>query len=128
MAYILDTNVAIHFRDGDPRITANIADLGEGLLISVLTRVELEGGVQRSPAEARVRRRLLDAMLLGLTVLPFDDACANGYRSILETVGYSRRKVMDRMIAAQAIVHRAALVTCNRADFRDVPNLHLVEW
>ena len=128
MAYLLDTNIAIHLRDGDPRITAKIAALGEGLLISVVTRVELENGVQRFPAEARIRRRLLDAMLLGLIVLPFDDVCADGYRSILEAVGYSRRKVMDRMIAAQAIVHRATLVTCNGADFRDAPDLQLMEW
>ena len=39
-----------------------------------------------------------------------------------------RRKLLDRMIAAQALVHRATLVTRNAADFRDVPGLSILEW
>jgi hypothetical protein len=38
-------------------------------------------------------------------------------------IGYSRRKLFDRMIAAQALVHRATLVTFNPDDFSDVPGL-----
>jgi hypothetical protein len=30
---------------------------------------------------------------------------------VVERVGYSRRKLLDRMIAAQAIMHRATVVT-----------------
>jgi tRNA(fMet)-specific endonuclease VapC len=32
------------------------------------------------------------------------------------------------MIAAQALVHRAALVTRNAVDFQDIPGLILVAW
>ena len=32
------------------------------------------------------------------------------------------------MIAAQALVHRATLVTANPADFRNVPGLELLAW
>jgi tRNA(fMet)-specific endonuclease VapC len=32
------------------------------------------------------------------------------------------------MIAAQALVHRAAVVTQNPADFRDIPGLEVVAW
>jgi predicted nucleic acid-binding protein len=42
--------------------------------------------------------------------------------------GYSRRKLLDRMIAAQALVHRAELVTFNTGDFSDVPGLKLCVW
>jgi predicted nucleic acid-binding protein len=48
-------------------------------------------------------------------------------RQIVEAVGYSRRK-LDRMIPAQALVHRATLVTLNAGDFRDVPGLDLLPW
>jgi predicted nucleic acid-binding protein len=51
-----------------------------------------------------------------------------GYLRIVETTGFSRRKVLDRMIAAQALVHRATLITRNAADFRDVPGLQILEW
>jgi tRNA(fMet)-specific endonuclease VapC len=39
MAYLLDTNVAIHLRDGDPNVTAKIAALDDAILMSIVTRV-----------------------------------------------------------------------------------------
>jgi tRNA(fMet)-specific endonuclease VapC len=128
LAYLLDTNVAIHLRDGDESITSQVAALEGAILLSVVSRVELEGGVYRYPAQAGVRRPRLDAMLAALPVLAFDDSAADAYRQIVEAVGYSRRKLLDRMIAAQALVHRATLVTLNAADFRDVPGLDLLSW
>ena len=128
MTHILDTNIAIHLRDGDPLVTARIAALEGAVMLSIISRVELEGGVYREPSEAGVRRARLDVMLEALPVLNFDREAADAYRSIVEAAGYSRRKILDRMIAAQALVHRAALVTRNAADFQDVPGLMLVEW
>jgi tRNA(fMet)-specific endonuclease VapC len=128
LAYLLDTNVAIHLRDGDETVTSQVAALEGAILLSVISRVELEGGVYRNPAQVGIRRPRLDAMLAALPVLAFDDAAADAYRQIVEAVGYSRRKLLDRMIAAQALVHRATLVTSNAADFRDVPGLELLSW
>jgi tRNA(fMet)-specific endonuclease VapC len=128
LAYLLDTNVANHLRDGDPAVTSQIAALEGAILLSVISRVELEGGVYRDPAQTGIRRPRLDAMLAALPVLAFDDSAADAYRQIVETVGYSRRKLLDRIIAAQALVHRATLVTMNAVDFRDVPGLELLSW
>ena len=128
MAFVLDTNVAIFLRDGDEAITAKVAALEGAVMLSVVTRVELEGGVWRDPAQAAIRRPRLDAILATLPVITFDDAAADAYRTIIEATGYSRRKLLDRMIAAQALVHRATLVTCNPDDFRDVPGLDLLAW
>jgi tRNA(fMet)-specific endonuclease VapC len=128
MAYVLDTNVAIHLRDGDEAITARIADLDGAVLISIITRVELEGGVYREPAYIKVRRARLDAMLDAIPTLAFDDVAADTYGQIVAHVGYSRRKLLDRMIAAHALVHRATLVTLNPDDFADVPGLELLAW
>ena len=63
-----------------------------------------------------------------LPVLAFDDAAADAYRAIVEAAGYSRRKLLDRMIAAQALTHQATLVTLNPDDFTDVPGLRLLTW
>ena len=128
MAFLLDTSVAIHLRDGDAAITARIATLDGALLMSVVTRVELEGGVYREPANSAVRRVRLDTMLAAIPVVAFDDAAADAYSRIVAHAGYSRRKLLDRMIAAQALVHRATLVTLNADDFTDVPGLQVVTW
>ena len=128
MAYILDTDVAIHLRDRDVAITLRTADLESPILLSIISRVELEGGVYRDPSMSALRRTRLDLMLSTLPVLVFDEAAADAYRGIIEVAGYSRRKLLDRMIAAQALAHRATLVTRNGDDFRDVPGLKLLEW
>ncbi|AAK22019.1 type II toxin-antitoxin system VapC family toxin [Caulobacter vibrioides] len=128
MAYVLDTNVAIHLRDGDPEVTTRVTALNGAILLSIISRVELEGGVYREAAQAGLRRSRLDVMLKVLPVLDFDGAAADEYRRIVESAGYSRRKVVDRMIAAQALAHRATFVTFNADDFRDIPGLSLLAW
>lgn len=128
MAYLLDTNIAIHLRDGDPSITEQVAALDGAVLISVVTRVELEGGVYRDPAQMSIRRVRLDTILTAIPAIPFDHVAADAYAAIVAHTGYSRRKILDRMIAAQAIVHRASLVTMNAADFSDIPELRIIRW
>jgi tRNA(fMet)-specific endonuclease VapC len=128
VAFLLDTNIAIHLRDGDPAVTKKVAALDGPVLISIITRVELEGGVHRDPGEAPVRRARLDALLDAIPVLAFEAEAARAYGEIVAAAGYSRGKLLDRMIAAQALVHRARLVTQNPADFEDVPGLDVVGW
>ena len=128
MSFILDTNVAIHLRDGDPVVAERVGRLDGAVLLSVVTRVELEDGVYRDAKYALLRRRRLDAVLSAIPTLAFDDAAADVYRTIVERVGYSRRKLLDRMIAAQAIVHRATVVTMNPDDFADIPGLDVLAW
>ena len=128
MAFLLDTDVAIHLRDGDAAITAKVSALDDAVLMSIVTRAELEGGVYREPAHAQVRRARLDAILAAIPTVAFDDAAADAYGEIVASAGYSRRKLLDRMIAAQALVHRSTLVTINAGDYADVPGLSLLAW
>ena len=97
-------------------------------MLSIITRVELEGGVYRDAASVSARRARLDIMLRALPCLAFDDAAAERYGAIVALAGYSRRKLLDRMIAAQALVHAATLVTFNASDFADVPSLGILSW
>ena len=128
MAYLIDTDVAIHLRDGNADVAAKIGALDDAVLMSIVTRVELEGGVYRVPAQASVRRARLDVILKAIPALAFDDAAADAYGAIVGHAGYSRRKLLDRMIAAQALVHRSTLVTMNGPDYADIPNLKLLVW
>lgn len=125
---MLDTSVAIHLRDGDPDVTGRLRVLGGPFALSAITRVELEDGIIAEPQGAVLRRALLDAVLASLATIPFDEDSVVAYRGIVETIGYSRRKVIDRMIGAQALAVGATLVTMNGEDFKDIPGLKLFAW
>ena len=128
LAHLIDTSVAIAFRDGEPAILDAMETLSGTLLLSVISLVELEGGVELDPFEATLRRERLDALLPPFVVLPFDRASAEAYGRIVKSAVYSRRKLLDRMIAAQALVQHATLVTLNAADVRDIAGLRLMAW
>jgi predicted nucleic acid-binding protein len=128
LACIIDTNVAIHLRDGDAGVTKRLEELDDGILMSIVTRIELEGGVYRVPELAEIRRARLDVIVAAIPALAFDDLAAGFYASILAKAGYSSRKILDRMIAAQALAHRATLITMNAEDFSDIPGLDFLDW
>ena len=125
---MLDTSVAIPLRESEAVTLGRVAKLGDNLMISAITRVELENGVYRDPSLAEHRRTLLDIMLVSLPIIPFDDECAAMFGKIVAKLGWSRGNTIDRMIAATAIVSDATLITMNGKDFREIPGLKLLEW
>ena len=97
-------------------------------MISVLTRVELEGGVHGDPEQASIRSARLRLMLEQVEELPFGGEQAVAYGRIVAAVGYSRSKLIDRLIAAQALVAGTPLVTLNPRDFRGISGLQIEDW
>ena len=73
MAVLIDTNVAIRLRDRDPVALGRIGALGGDAMISVVTHVELEGGVYAKPAFVAARRLSLDILMQTLIVLPIEN-------------------------------------------------------
>lgn len=128
LPFLLDTSVAVHLRDGTEAVMARFEALGEKPFLSALTRVELEGGIYAKPQFAAQRRAAVDALLTFLPVLDFDFDMAEAYGTILQSTGFSRRKIIDRMIAATALVEGLTLITSNGDDFVDVPGLELLVW
>ena len=128
MLLLLDTSVAILLRDGDPAISTRIAALERLPILSVLTVVELEGGVADSRPGRETRRKGVDTMLELLRVLPFGAPEAARYGQIVQELGFSRSKIIDRMIAAQALSVGAAVATLNLRDFKGIPGLQLEDW
>ncbi len=128
MGYLIDTDVAIFMRDRHPDVLDAITRIGSRPFLSVVTQVELEGGVYARPELAGRCRRAVDAFLANLTILPFDTDAVAAYRHIVITAGYSRRKIADRMVAATALVHDLTLITMNGRDFADIPGLGLEVW
>ena len=128
MPHLLDTSIAILLRDADSDADRRLAMLDAVPALSILSQVELEGGIVAKPELARKRRAAVGRMLATLPVLPFDQACVAAYRRIVEAAGLSRRRVVDRMIAATALVHGLTLVTVNGRGFADVPGLDVEVW
>ena len=128
MPYLLDTNIAIHARDGTDAVLDKLAEHGGKVLLSALSLVELQRGLYRDSGLTAIRQARLEVLLRGLPVLPFDAAAALAYGRIIAQCGWARGRDYDRMIAAHAISSGCILVTNNEADFRDVPGLSIENW
>jgi predicted nucleic acid-binding protein len=128
MRALIDTSVAILLRDGDEAASVRTEALPTAPSISVVTRVELEGGVYREGADRALLRQRLDAFLGIVDELPFTSKEAEVYGQIAEQRGYSRRQIFDRMIVATAIVAGATLITLNPSDFRGIAGLTVEDW
>jgi predicted nucleic acid-binding protein len=72
-----------------------------------------------------MRRARLDAMLAASPQLAFAPLAAEPSARIVAAAGDARRKLLDRMTAAQALVHRATLVTRNCDGVIHVPGRSL---
>ena len=128
MAYLIDTNIAIHARDGTDAVLAKLAEHDGEVLLSALSLAELQRGAYRDPSLTAIRQARLEVLLRGLPVLPFDASAAVAYRRIIAQCGWARRRDYDRMIAAHAISSHSILVTSNAADFSGIPGLSMENW
>lgn len=124
----IDTNIAIALRDNDPDTRERVRALGRFPLISMITRIELENGVNIEPGGVNTRRHLLDRLLEALHVEMFTHADIYAYGQIVYDYGHDRQRTLDRLIAAQAIGRDARLITRNGKDFRKIRALKLEEW
>ena len=128
MAYLIDTNIAIHARDGTEAVLDKFIEHDGAVLLSSLSLAELERGVFKNPTFTAIRRARLDILLRHIPVLPFDASSARAYGQIIAQCGWVRGRDYNRMIAAHAISSGSVLVTDNVAGFRDVPGLVIENW
>jgi len=124
---LLDTSVAVELMGDVPKALER-ARAADALFLSVISHLELEAGVYRDPQLASLFRVRLDSLLTQLEELDFTDREVGVYSSIVAAKGFSRRLMVDRMIAATAISHGLTLATLNPRDFRDIPGLRIEDW
>jgi tRNA(fMet)-specific endonuclease VapC len=128
LGYLIDTNIAIHARDGTESVLNRLAALEGSVLISALSLAELQRGLHTHHKDAPLRRARLAILLGVIPVLPFDAPAALAYGAILAQCGWVRGRDYDRMIAGHAIATESILVSNNLEDFRDIAGLSVENW
>lgn len=125
---MFDTSVAIDLVAGNPALVERRRNNREAAFLSVISHVELIPGTyvdgRLDPFVADRVNELLD----GIEVLQFALTEVMAYDRIIAAKGFSRRLVVDRMIAATALANDLTLATLNPCDFRDVPDLIFEDW
>lgn len=128
MPFLIDTNIAIHARDGHESVLTRFAAAADQILLSAISLAELQRGIHAIDARASLRRARLEVLLPALTIVAFDEAAALIYGEILSMRGWVRSRDFDRLIAAHALSLGATLVTNDERDFRDIPGLAVENW
>lgn len=128
MRSLIDTNIAILLVEGDRAIVQRVEALEEAPLLSVISTVELEAGLYESSEENADLRQRVNLLLDRVEELSFTSREVAAYGRIVAHLGYSRRMIIDRMIAATALTHDAVLLTANPRDFRNIPGLTIEDW
>ncbi|MEX0645104.1 MAG: type II toxin-antitoxin system VapC family toxin [Parvularculaceae bacterium] len=128
MAYLVDTNIVIHARDGTAAVLEKFAAHDGAIQLSALCLAELERGARKAGPEAELRRARLEVLLPRIPVVPFDSEAARAYGRIIAQCGWTKGRDFDRMIAGHALSTRSILVTDNVGDFADIPGLAIENW
>ena len=128
LAYLIDTNIAIHIRDGTEAVLDKFVENDGAVMLSALSWAELQRGVYKTPSATALRQVRLRELLDSIPILPFDAAAAEAYGQIIAACGWVKGRDFDRMIAAHAMSSGRVLVTDNAADFRDIAGLRLETW
>jgi tRNA(fMet)-specific endonuclease VapC len=126
--FLIDTNIAIHARDGTDAVLEKLALHDGTVLLSSLSLAELQRGVFKDLKFTALRQARLTVLLRALPVVPFDADAALAYGQIIAQLGWVKGRDFDRMIAAHALSIRATLVTDNAAVFQDIPGLEVENW
>jgi predicted nucleic acid-binding protein len=74
-----------------------------------------------------MKRRIAE-IVESFVELPFTSAEAEAYARTIAVIGFSRRVIIDRMIAVTALTNDLTLVTANPRDFRAIPGLRVEDW
>jgi len=100
----------------------------EGIAISIITYMEAYQGVNRNPHSQTVQKQF-QAFLETVPVLPFSLSVAQRCALLRERLKQEGKRVkaraLDVMNAAIALEHHLELVTRNREDYEDIPDLPL---
>ena len=128
MDVLLDTSVAVELMRGTPRIVEKRWNSSVAAYLSVISHVELVAGTYRDGHADPLVRARLDRLLDGVEELAFTHREAEAYDRIIAANGFSRRRMVDRMIASTALANELAVATLNPRDFKAIRELRVEDW
>jgi tRNA(fMet)-specific endonuclease VapC len=136
MSFILDTDTLSHYQQGHPRVGPAVDAWPPGALGVTIITVEEQFTGWRGVARRLKRPDQIAAAYDGwtwavkslrhFTVVGYTAADIVRYEQLLQL----KLKIgkPDLRIAAIALEHGATVVTCNRRDFQQIPNLTIEDW
>ncbi len=131
MKYMLDTNICIYLiKHKPPKVLKHfrshaVGDIG----MSSIALAELRYGVSKSQ-HVEKNRQALDEFILPLELADFDEQAAAAYGTVRAGLEKAGRPIgsMDMLIGSHALALGATLVTNNTREFRQIPDLKVVDW
>lgn len=131
MKYLLDTCTVSDFVKGQPGVMARIkATAPKLIVVSALTRMEIDYGLAISPERARKLAPMLDAFFSVVGTQTFDEAdarAAAAIRAALRSKGQSIG-AYDALIAGAGVARGLIVVTSNVGEFGRVSGLQVENW
>jgi tRNA(fMet)-specific endonuclease VapC len=125
--YLLDSTTVFAAASGEMATLAKLSRLPIGeVAISAIVYSELLSAM----AGGKSGRLMENVALLAqnIDILPFGRRAAETFGEMLRRIEPKRRRMLDRMVAAQAISEGMTLITLTPDDFSDLPGLSLVNW
>jgi tRNA(fMet)-specific endonuclease VapC len=131
MKYLLDTCTVSDFVKGQPNVLAHVKATPPNLIVvSALTRMEVDYGLALNAERAKKLAPVLDAFFSTIVTLPFDEAdakAAAAIRAALKTAGQPIG-AYDVLIAGMGLARGLAVVTSNMGEFKRVSGLMIEDW
>lgn len=129
--FLVDTDVVIYYvADLTPATLLVSRLMTRGVAMSAITYMEVLEGIDRGPDPEQALARFHE--FAGVAkILKFDQReaiVAVGIRKQLRGQERSiRSRYLDLLVAATGIAHNLTVVTNNPSDYRDIPNLQLLD-
>lgn len=129
MPYLIDSDIVIDHLANVKEANHLLEHLApEGIAISIITYMEAYQGVSRSP-QPQTAQGKFQAFLATVPILPFSLTVAERCAMLRERLKREGKRVkaraLDILNAAIALENGLTLVTHNREDYADIPDLHL---
>lgn len=130
MSFLLDTNTCSAHLKRPAGLMHRFLQHSGGLYIPTIVLGELYAWAYRRPHPHTLLDKIDNDLLRDVFLLDYGPACAKEFGRLRGTMLQQGLVVswVDLMIGAVALTHDLTLVTHNTTDFRNIPDLRLVDW